>query len=357
MPVRREGWLPLASTSGKPRPKQSYAVLDGYVLAYHDAEPTVASVPAGVLDLRRVAALKPVDPYNPAGAFELTMQDKGASFRLDFEATVSSETMTKSEAVQKDREAWLALLCAAVPDRSVATNPLGRHRKHALVMQLMEEHGAQPSAHKLGGKAYKKSTSKPSLVAAKSRSKPSLAASSSSSVGGSNLGDKLEAARLKRAQFSPSPSSRRPDDEASASAEAEAEAPAAAAEAEAPAVAAEAPAGGGGAGGAAGGAGGAPEAPAPPAAPAAAEEAAPPEPDGDADWWFTRDKDGGAVRGPFRAAEMRRKYRAGSVQETTLVRWLPMLESRPSAEMVDEQAAVKFSPLAELMTAEGPPFT
>ena len=45
------------------------------------------------------------------------------------------------------------------------------------------------------------------------------------------------------------------------------------------------------------------------------------------------------------------------VQETTLVRWLPMLESRPSAEMVDEQAAVKFSPLAELMTAEGPPFT
>ena len=200
MPVRREGWLPLASTSGKPRPKQqSYAVLDGYVLAYHDAEPTVASVPAGVLDLRRVAALKPVDPYNPAGAFELTMQDKGASFRLDFEATVSSETMTKSEAVQKDREAWLSLLCAAVPDRSVATNPLGRHRKHALVMQLMEEHGAQPSAHKLGGKAYKKSTSKPSLVAAKSRSKPSLTAASSSSVGGSNLGDKLEAARLKRA--------------------------------------------------------------------------------------------------------------------------------------------------------------
>ena len=101
----------------------------------------------------------------------------------------------------------------------------------------------------------------------------------------------------------------------------------------------------------------APEAPAPPAAPAVAEEAAPPETDGDADWWFTRDKDGGAVRGPFRAAEMRRKYRAGSVQETTLVRWLPMLESRPSAEMVDEQAAVKFSPLAELMTAEGPPFT
>ena len=355
MPVRREGWLPLASTSGKPRPKQqSYAVLDGYVLAYHDAEPTVASVPAGVLDLRRVAALKPVDPYNPAGAFELTMQDKGASFRLDFEATVSSETMTKSEAVQKDREAWLALLCAAVPDRSVATNPLGRHRKHALVMQLMEEHGAQPSAHKLGGKAYKKSTSKPSLVAAKSRSKPSLAASSSSSVGGSNLGDKLEAARLKRAQFSPSPSSRRPDDEASASAEAEAEAPAAAAEAEAEAARRRRrrrrrpwrrrrrrPA----------------EAPAPPAAPAAAEEAAPPESDIDADWWFTRDKDGGAVRGPFRAAEMRRKYRAGSVQETTLVRWLPMLESRPSAEMVDEQAAVKFSPLAELMTAEGPPFT
>ena len=115
MPVRREGWLPLASTSGKPRPKQSYAVLDGYVLAYHDAEPTVASVPAGVLDLRRVAALKPVDPYNPAGAFELTMQEKGASFRLDFEATVSSETMTKSEAVQKDREAWLSLLCARCP--------------------------------------------------------------------------------------------------------------------------------------------------------------------------------------------------------------------------------------------------
>ena len=355
MPVRREGWLPLASTSGKPRPKQqSYAVLDGYVLAYHDAEPTVASVPAGVLDLRRVAALKPADPYNPAGAFELTMQDKGASFRLDFEATVSSETMTKSEAVQKDREAWLALLCAAVPDRSVATNPLGRHRKHALVMQLMEEHGAQPSAHKLGGKAYKKSTSKPSLVAAKSRSKPSLAASSSSSVGGSNLGDKLEAARLKRAQFSPSPSSRRPDDEASASAEAEAEAPAAAAEAEAPVVEADAPPA------AEAPAPAAPEepAPAPPAAPAAAEEAAPPESsDVDADWWFTRDKDGGAVRGPFRAAEMRRKYRAGSVQETTLVRWLPMLESRPSAEMVDEQAAVKFSPLAELMTAEGPPFT
>ena len=47
-------WLPLAATSGKPRPKQqSYAVLDGYVLAYHDAEPTVASVPVGVLDLRR----------------------------------------------------------------------------------------------------------------------------------------------------------------------------------------------------------------------------------------------------------------------------------------------------------------
>ena len=90
---------------------------------------------------------------------------------------------------------------------------------------------------------------------------------------------------------------------------------------------------------------------------AACRAAAPPETDGDADWWFTRDKDGGAVRGPFRAAEMRRKYRAGSVQETTLVRWLPMLESRPSAEMVDEQAAVKFSPLAELMTAEGPPFT
>ena len=53
MPVRREGWLPLASTSGKPRPKQqSYAVLDGYVLAYHDAEPTVASVPPAINNSR-----------------------------------------------------------------------------------------------------------------------------------------------------------------------------------------------------------------------------------------------------------------------------------------------------------------
>ena len=68
------------------------------------------------------------------------------------------------------------------------------------------------------------------------------------------------------------------------------------------------------------------------------------------EWWFVFTD---AIQGPFTNGEMRRKYQKGVVHESTLVRFLPFAETKPT---IASQMDAPFAPLQECCTATGPPF-
>ena len=346
--VRVEGWLKV-TLAGKPA-KKCYVVLDGYVLRLFNEEPllSTAAAIAAPMDLRRVQKVEPEDVYSPGvGACQV----------------VGTQTLTLAEddsAPAHDSEWWIRHVSSAVPDRAVAPSLRSKYRHEATVIALITEHTRQPSAHGLTDKTWRKSSSK-HLLSRKASSGPKLSPKQASRAG-SEIGSRLEAARLRRGQTHGEPDDV-PDETTSDALEGK-DLPPSAAElplsSETSAVAAPKPvkltdrqklerAAAGGSSRAAAA-----------LAKLAREDAPRDEPvdaaptAGDA-CWFVRDNASGTVDGPLSSREMRRRYQRGSLSERSLVRFLPGDEeqAQPTAEGQENEA---FAPLRELSTAAGPPF-
>ena len=387
--VRAEGWL-YCKVADVGDPKKMYLVIEGYVARVFKAEPETRTaeetmIAEEILDLRMVETLAPVDAYKPETQWTLTSKSEGSK-KKPKKLTIDASSQHTVGANHVD-EFWKKHLASAVPDHAVGAS-LRHHRKEGTTLALITNHSGQPSAFKHTDKEYRKAVATlKKHNSSHSLAKPTLHGKDKGAASGSGnaIADKLAKARIARehadAEENDHPkaddgfvdvsdqmpmSDDTPERHLSARERAEqrklvglpparhhtgVDAPAKldhhvpiptyaqAHESSPPAAAAAA------------------------GIDANAETAAPAERDSTveaddapaestSEWWFTKGANDD-IDGPFTNREMRAKYQKGKVHESTLVRFLPMEESRPG---VEGQANQTFAPLEECCTATGPPF-
>lgn len=344
-----EGWLRV----GTPDPKKLYMSLEGYVLRTLKSD-APGSPATDVLDLRQVVSIAPVDVYEPGGAIRLE-SNKAKPVVL---AVIDVD----------ENDVWLSHLCAAVPDSAVASVFRNTYRTDAEVISLMREHSGQLSAVGLSAKAYDKKRAAARAAAAKKRAADAKKKPSSSS--GSSVGNALAAAREKRslvagirafsekvvepaaeeAEAKPAADDKA-DDQYSAALAASAEKRRSMAaeeyfssgsDGEDYVTPADLQAGSS-----------RPSRLSQPSMRRISEPAD--EGDQAQGWWFIKNSDG-SISGPISEPEMRKRYLADKLRQTTLVRLVVRLSEEDEAPTAEGQTAEPFSPLREMMIDGEPPF-
>ena len=412
-----EGWLHVRV--GEAAVTKKYVIIDGFVLRVFSSEPEGAHMEETmhadeIIDLRMVESIAPGDPYKPppkgpcvllAKAEDKKKKPKSITFEAESEHVVGGHDYDSW---------WLGHVASAIPDHAVGP-ALRQWRKDDILISLITEHSAQPSAYKHTDKEWRKAVAEEKKKHASTRNSEASLSVGKDKKGPTSPGkNDAIAARLARAQ------EQREHKEPEAAGPGEADASyvdvsdtATAGQAhmtmrernemrkmvgiDGPnVVSAEArghmnatlsggkvPAGGAPINFTAPAESSAskkqPKSPKSPVTPgtskAAAETAAAAvvkalseskiEEDeeekeeeaaggggGDSEWWFTKSVEG-HVDGPFTNKEMRTKYQKGKVHESSLVRFLPCEDTRPT---IDSQADADFAALEEMCSINGPPF-